>query len=188
MGGDKQTVRLFIAFALKEEAKREIFSLYRSLSQERQIKWVEKENLHATIVFLGSTPVKKVEKIKRILDRIPLPQPSPILIDELGGFPSLSRPRVIWIGPSHTPPWTSEVFQRITGALKQGHIAFDAKPKFVFHITLGRVRRPSPRLAEITSRIEAPEIELLCDEICLFQSHLSRSGPVYEVIHSRKMP
>ncbi len=187
MGRDKQTIRLFIAFALKEKAKRQIFSLYESVSHEREVKWVEKENLHATIAFLGSTPVKKVEKIKRILDQTPLPEPSPILIDELGGFPSLSRPRVIWIGPSHTPSWTSEVFQRITRSLKREHIAFDAKPNFVFHITLGRIRHPSPRLSEITSRIETPNIELDCEEICLFQSHLSRSGPVYEAIHSRKM-
>lgn len=63
------------------------------------IKPVEDENLHITMRFLGEISSHTIEEIKKILSSIPLIIKSfSITVKGIGAFPSISRPRVIWVG------------------------------------------------------------------------------------------
>ncbi|MEM2698761.1 MAG: RNA 2',3'-cyclic phosphodiesterase, partial [Ignisphaera sp.] len=63
------------------------------------IKPVEDENLHITMRFLGEISSHTIEGIKKMLSSIPsIIKSFSITVKGIGAFPSISRPRVIWVG------------------------------------------------------------------------------------------
>jgi 2'-5' RNA ligase len=95
-------LRLFIALPLPHEVEIELDRLLTVLRPKGpEVKWVPPNNIHLTVKFLGDTEEKLVDKIKVALDEVAAGyQPFDTTIDQIGGFPNLNRPRVIWIGGS----------------------------------------------------------------------------------------
>ncbi|MGB9704902.1 MAG: RNA 2',3'-cyclic phosphodiesterase, partial [Pyrobaculum sp.] len=63
------------------------------------IKLVERENLHLTLRFLGEIPQSNVDAAIRALAQLRFSK-FQIKLADVGVFPDLSRPRVLWIGVS----------------------------------------------------------------------------------------
>ncbi|MEM4757742.1 MAG: RNA 2',3'-cyclic phosphodiesterase, partial [Nanopusillaceae archaeon] len=74
-------MRVFIAIDLPEEIKNKIVSYYKEIRGVYG-KFVEKENLHITLKFLGELQPNIVEKIKKELENIKFPK----FNIEVGGF------------------------------------------------------------------------------------------------------
>jgi len=64
------TNRLFIAYNLNGAIKDLIDEQRKKIFPENKERWIEKNNLHATIKFLGDTDEKLIENINYSLDRI----------------------------------------------------------------------------------------------------------------------
>jgi 2'-5' RNA ligase len=63
------------------------------------VKWVEAENLHLTLKFLGEVPEGQIAAITETLSAIAQATlPFTFAVKGVGGFPDLRRPRVLWVG------------------------------------------------------------------------------------------
>ncbi|MGB9607971.1 MAG: RNA 2',3'-cyclic phosphodiesterase, partial [bacterium] len=64
-------IRCFIALLLPEEIKKKAVEVQNRLRKANaDVKWVEKENLHITLRFLGEIEEEKVEKVKRLMEEV----------------------------------------------------------------------------------------------------------------------
>src|SRR5947199_4392979 len=64
-----------------------------------RVKWVEPENLHVTLLFLGEVDEREVPAVCRVVAEQTQQHPVfPMSIEKVGCFPNPRRPRVLWIG------------------------------------------------------------------------------------------
>src|SRR6266852_167763 len=81
-------LRTFIALELGKTVRDKAVALQESLARAgSDVKWVEHENLHLTLLFLGE-----------VGDRCREHEPFRMSVENVGCFPNLRRPRTVWIG------------------------------------------------------------------------------------------
>ncbi len=183
-------MRTFIAIELSDDIKVELFRIQSHLRYAgADVKWVEKENLHWTLQFLGWIESAEVEKIASALSQATEGcKPFFLALKQLDFFPSsppangrASRPRVILINPDQGAAEAIALQAKIRQALVTQKISLEAeKPP---HLTLGRVKKPTAipkdawqrKTKEVIEGIEPTEVK----EVVLFQSELRREGPIY---------
>ncbi len=177
------TVRTFVAIDISAELRKACQQLLAQVSQlPGQVKWVRPESLHITLKFLGHIPETQVTAIQETL--IPVVQSVPSFTLEstsLGGFPSVERPRVIWLGIngkgiSHL----QTLQQRIDEALAALGFPTENRP-FRPHLTLGRVKAPFnlPTIVKTLLAHQFPPIAFPVTEVILMRSQLQRNGARY---------
>ena len=95
-----ETKRLFAAIQLPSSLKKSFETYQKELKRAgADVKWVEPENIHLTLKFLGSTPADKIEAIAKTLSQdFAGAKRFDATLNQLGCFPSLHAPRVIWAG------------------------------------------------------------------------------------------
>lgn len=94
-------IRSFIAIEIENEATlKNIIELKHELENlELDAKFVENENIHLTIRFLGEVSMNTIEQIREVLNYVANNvKPFEIRIAGLGAFPNINKPRVIWVG------------------------------------------------------------------------------------------
>jgi len=183
-------MRTFIALELSNEVKNELSRLQTELKKTgAEIKWVNPENIHLTIKFLGNIASDKIERIKKILDETSSRSaPFKISLFRLGAFPSLDRPRVIWAGIDRG---CAEV-EKIAGIMEEkfGVAGFEKNDRpFSAHLTLGRVRsgKNIPGLKKAISAVEVRPGSCLIKHIGFFQSTLTPRGSIYTPLHAAEL-
>ncbi len=188
-------VRAFIAVeippALKEKIHRETASLRRELPRSL-VRWVNVENIHLTLKFLGDTPLTKLDKLKGFMaTEVAALAPFEIDVQGLGVFASFSRPRVIWAGVKDNGEIASLHRCVETAASQIGSEA--ERRRFSAHLTLGRVRQ-GIREVERTKIREVIEAEqelsfgrIQVNSIHLFESKLKSSGAIYRSLFEAKL-
>ena len=154
------------------------------------IKWVEKQNLHLTLEFLGDTESEKIKDLRKVLSRAAEQSAAfSLAIKGMGTFPNLKQPRVIWMGLIGQLPEISHLQRDIRQGLSAHGFSFDQK-EFRPHLTLGRVRDANPGfnrqlLQEVfksAEDIDSPDWRV--ERIDLMQSELSRPAPRYTILES----
>lgn len=179
-----ETLRCFIAVLLSDEIREKAVKVEEKLrSTNADVKWVEAENLHITLRFLGNITEELLEEIKAIMNEAKenFP-PTKVRLKGVGGFPDSRRPRVIWIGgeEGHLARLASFLEERIV------KLGIPPEKPFKLHLTLGRVRSPRgvDKLSRMMRELEDIEIgEMEVEKISLMQSTLSPSGPRYSVLY-----
>jgi 2'-5' RNA ligase len=179
-------MRAFIAIELPEAVQSELARLQGQLAKaEADVKWVEEDNLHVTMRFLGEIPEPQRQAIEQLLSRIASHTDRiPLSLSHVGAFPSLSAPRVIWVGIEQG----SEALSQMAREIEEGLQTLDLPKEdraFAAHVTVGRVRSFRNR-AQLTSRLkevvwEPPE-PFVVAHLTFFQSALIGSGPIYTPI------
>ena len=93
-------MRTFIAIELPKETKDALYGLKEQLKTNgADVKWVEPDNIHLTLKFLGERDEKKIKDILRVLDEIYVTKTNFCAsISCLGAFPKLECARIIWAG------------------------------------------------------------------------------------------
>ena len=179
-------IRLFIALPLPEPVEKELGQLI-SLCRNKggHVKWVASENIHLTARFLGDTDEAVIPGIKEQINEV-AGQFSPVktIIDKLGGFPNLKRPRVFWAGIGANAEQLAVISEQVE--LRRREFRFGPEKKSCrAHLTLGRVRRPQglEPLSDFLQNYTMKPIPVLFDRLCLFQSTLTPSGPIYKRLH-----
>ena len=181
-----EKVRSFIAVNLNPEIKEYLASLQVSLNvPETKIKWVEKNNLHLTMKFLGDMSLEQRELIKSGLKGI-ASQYSPFIIklsSNIGIFPTYKMPRIIWVGIKEGVNQLEELYNSIENDLSNKGFSREDK-YFSGHITIGRVKfiRDKNNFIQILERTEIRN--LLSQEvksIDLMGSKLTPNGPIYSI-------
>lgn len=173
-------MRLFIAFDLPKNIVEKLVGLQKQIGNElAQIKFVEPENMHLTLKFLGEVEESKVNDIINKLKTVKF-KPFLTSIAEIGVFPNEKFIRVVWIGLKPFDP-INDLHERIDSALSG---IFKKDDRFQAHITLGRVKfvKDRERLLSVLKAIKMNDITepFRIEKFMLKKSTLTPKGPIYE--------
>ncbi|MFQ5818491.1 MAG: RNA 2',3'-cyclic phosphodiesterase [Candidatus Heimdallarchaeota archaeon] len=183
-------LRLFLAVEVKDPAILEkIENIQSELGATKtRMKLVRPENLHFTLKFLGTTPETLVKEISAIMQRIDVKK-FPVTIKELGCFPRLSRPRVIWLGLSQGFEHLAKIAKFLDEELYT--IGFEREKRlFSAHLTLARIKesRIDPQLTQQLKELQNIEIgTFIVAEVVLKKSTLTPKGPIYETLKTKSL-
>jgi len=186
------TLRTFIAvdFPIEIKAKiEEITTYFRTQLPSNVIKWVDANNMHLTLKFMGETTANQLEPIKRAMQQVVTTFPIfEIAIENLGMYPNAKKPRVIWLGISGEENLIS-LHKKLDLALKEIGIQPERRP-FSPHLTVGRVRRSvDPESVIIVGKtLSEFKVSTLgrvkINELIYYQSELTPQGPNYTILQS----
>jgi 2'-5' RNA ligase len=180
-------MRLFIAIEIETAVREHIEKMRLRLRKEVSlphgaVKWVEPENTHLTLIFLGETADNRVMEACRIVEETAAAHSAFEL--EMKGLGTFGKPaRVAWVGITENPQLKT-LQANLRTAFEQSGWPVENR-EFSGHLTLCRVKLPSA--GDILSRkIESLSDEMFgtsfADSICVFESHLSGGGPHYTVV------
>ncbi len=180
-------MRLFVAVEMPVFQK--ISEIYKAIEMSgADVKLVEPENLHITLVFIGEVPDFKLNSVKEAVSSVTF-KPFKVKLKGMGAFPSMTKPRVVWIGIEEGFTELRNIRDTLMKELKSRGIRPEDEKEFVPHLTLGRVKGPRNlfnliNIINENSNVEIGEINV--DSIKLFKSTLTPKGPIYEVLHEVK--
>ncbi|MFH0791569.1 MAG: RNA 2',3'-cyclic phosphodiesterase [Candidatus Omnitrophota bacterium] len=188
-------MRAFIAIDLPQEVKNYLANLQTRLKTSgADVKWVEPQNIHLTLKFLGEIDEKTLHKIISILEDIAIEKNSyPINLSSLGAFPKINCPRILWVGINKGEKETKEIAKKLEETIEKIGIPAEPKP-FSCHITIGRTRSMLNRdklienLKIQDNNLKKENLEFDVTKISLFKSTLTPKGPIYEVIKETELP
>lgn len=179
-------MRTFIAVELTEDVRRALREVQARLrAGGADVKWVEEENLHLTVKFLGEVQDERLPDVITATRLAVAPLMTfAISIGGIGAFPSMSRPRVVWVGVQSGSESFKTLMERVETAMDR--IGFPREGRAPQpHVTLGRVRDPRrlKRLPELL-KAESPETlgTITVEKLTLMASALGPRGPRYTPI------
>jgi 2'-5' RNA ligase len=179
-------MRTFIAINLTQEIRDYLAGIQGELKKCRaDVKWVQPENIHLTLKFLGERDEKKIEKIKEALEETAREKNCfSVRLYNIGAFPKIDSPRVIWVGIDKGEKETKEIAYELEEKIAKIGIPKEDKP-FSSHITIARIRSPADRASLVQelkrlSKLENKEFSVTT--ITLYKSTLTPKGPIYEVL------
>lgn len=179
--------RTFIAIEASPEIRSRAVDLTTRLAAScRDYRWVVEENLHFTLQFLGDiTDQDIVDVCSRVSAVAEEFEPFEIAARGIGAFPSLDRPKTLWVGVGEGEERLVELHAGLDRELAD--LGFRGENRrFVPHLTIGkqnRTARPSAALAnELSSYAEFEAGKMLVDAITVFASQLRPDGPEYHVL------
>ncbi len=188
----KQTVRTFVAAEVSSAVLDDAAKLIDMLrSADADVKWVDPKNQHLTLKFLGDVSLEEVAQVCRATARATAKvEPFELEIRGAGAFPSLARPRTLWIGAGDGEPDMITLHKHVDHALNKLGYRKDAR-SFHPHLTLGRVRRGGPEINALGQLIDEKADfvagRITVRQLVIFSSHVGPTGPKYEVLGRAKL-
>lgn len=182
----EENIRSFIAIKIDESLKDKMTEVQSKLSKScADVKWVERENLHITLKFLGDVSLKKLKEVKSCLNEIlPNEKSFKISFSKVGYFPNINNPRVVWIGTENGGEKLISLSKKIEDNFCK--IGFKKEDReFKPHLTIGRVKSGynKDKLKNGINNFCNLEFgEMTVDKIYLMKSTLTPKGPIYEVL------
>lgn len=179
-------MRLFIALPIDDKVRASAAAIIGGLKKAgADVKWVEPENLHLTLVFLGEMHEQKITPLKKALTQTAADFRSfHIRFDRLGAFGAPARPKVLWLGIAQGAQALSELFAKLKADLVSvGIIPENEGREFSAHLTLGRVLGSNglKMLSERMGKTVVPDgLSCPAQSLILFESRLVTSGPTYK--------
>jgi RNA 2',3'-cyclic 3'-phosphodiesterase len=179
-------VRLFVALEIPETPRRELRRRLDGLRDRLpRARWVDLENVHLTLLFLGPTPDAGVPalaaKLREAFARCP---PLDLRLADGGTFPPARPARVAWVGveaPAELLTLQEDVTRAAVDTLR-----FEPEQRpYHPHVTLARCPDPWRREAidklrtALTGPIGPP---FVADHGVLFESKLSPKGARYQAV------
>ncbi len=184
------TRRTFIA--VKVPPKKELTDMLLYLQDElkdEKIRWINPDNLHITLRFLGDTDELIIDQVSKDLKKaVTGSREFNLVLQGAGVFRSISYPRVLWFGLQDTDPLIS-LKKKIDEKLS--FVDNDQQYKsFTPHLTIGRMKRIIDRkklsilISELSNKF-ITQIEV--KEFIYYESILRSDGAVYKPISVHKL-
>jgi 2'-5' RNA ligase len=172
-------MRLFVGIPLPEDVRARLGELKGGLLGAR---WVEPENLHLSLRFIGEVPGGDEADIDEALATIEAPG-FPLALSELGFFDRRRRVHAVWAGIGMSEPMV-----RLRAKVEQALVRLGHEPehrKFKPHVTLARMKNGSA--ADVSRYLEAHNgfstggpFDVGC--FTLYRSHLGHGDAHYEAL------
>ena len=176
-------LRLFVCIWIPEELKEKIVSLQEQINNiPITAKFVERENLHLTITFLGNVREEEAELLKKKLDIITKNfNKFQINLTGLSVIPNEHYIRVLGVGVKNN---------EFADLIKNVGNSLGGKYYETNKLTLCRVKgvKDKKRLRDFIEKNQNVEIgNFEVKTIALVKSELSRQGPVYKTLHESEL-
>jgi 2'-5' RNA ligase len=168
-------IRIFIAIVLPAAVKERMTMLAGGVPGA---KWIDRENMHLTLRFIGEVPEDRRADIHHGLSRVRQPSFA-VSLAGIGYFKQGRNPTVLWVGVERNDA-LQQLHDKIELALQRE--GFEADPRrYSPHITLARLQRaPEARVAAFVAEHNLFRLPpFAVDSFTLFSSFLSSSGAIY---------
>lgn len=179
-------MRLFVAVNFPAAERRALWDATAPLRESRlPVRWAAEPSLHLTLRFLGEVDGARVAAIEAALARcVRGVRPFAVGLGGVGAFPSLARPRVVWMGVERHP-----ALELLANDVERALMALGFEPElrpFAPHLTLGRARHGAGGaafrdLAPLAERVDHQGSGVV-ESVDLMQSTLGRGGAEYAVL------
>jgi 2'-5' RNA ligase len=189
------TLRLFFAVPVPADARGRVADLMDRVQQgvgdgRARIRWVRVEGLHLTLRFLGPTPAALVERLSAGAVAVATAE-SPFEVELSGGgaFPSLARPRSLWVGVREGADRLARLADGLTAMAGECGLALETRP-FAAHLTIARTDgvRLAPAAAHaLEAAADGLDVRFEVDRIVLFRSLLGGGPARYEALHEARL-
>ena len=183
-------MRCFVAIEIERGIRTRLNQLQKQLQKrcsldQHKVKWVEPENIHLTLKFLGDVQDRDLTAVCNIVDEVASKYES-FTIDAKGLGCFGSPPRVVWVGIDPDPV-LFEMQKEIDERLSQADLVQMDNKGFKGHLTLCRIKdfKAGRTLKDVVDGFD--EVALgyqMVDRVCVFSSELTKHGPVYTVVSS----
>lgn len=168
-------IRCFVALDLPREAINYIEEVQDLLKKKNLFhgKFIDPENLHLTLKFLGEISEEKVEEVKKKLSKIKFDKVR-IRFDNVGMF-SKKFMKIVWIRCRGADKLQAEIDKAMES------VGFKVEARFMGHITLARIKGAvdKGKLLDYIKKIKIKKIEFDVDQFFLKKSELRPAGPIY---------
>lgn len=168
--GEPDSLRLFFALWPDETTQGALYRTGKWLHKHWGGRLMQRDTLHITLAFLGSTPAKQLVTLVACADSVQTGA-FELNLTQAGYWP---HNRIGWLGVTETPPQHLELVGALNRALLTAGFPIDARPH-VPHVTLLRN----------TAGGELPACEPVrwpVREFVLVKSRTEAEGAHYEVI------
>ena len=171
-------MRLFVGVPLPDEVTERLAQLCSGLKGAR---WVDPENMHVTLRFIGGVDGAQAEDLDAALVRVCAPGFS-LSLAGLGCFESKGRARVVWAALER-----SDALRHLHAKVESAAVRAGFEPerrKLKGHITIGRLKDTrSARVGPwLESRGPFSAGPFAVDRFVLYESQLNRDGAHYEAL------
>jgi 2'-5' RNA ligase len=185
------TLRLFYAVPVPADAKARVGELIERVQAgvgdgRARIRWVRVEGLHLTLRFIGPTPADRRPALEAAADTV-ASAAAPFEVGLAGGgaFPTLARPRSLWVGVAEGADGLAALADGLTHEVAAHVGPLDTRP-FAAHLTIGRtdgVRLGPAAARALEEAASALDVRFLVDRVILFRSQLGGGPARYEPLH-----
>lgn len=177
------TIRVFIAIEIDSEIKNKLSEYLSKLKRTgADVKWVAPENIHLSLKFIGYIEKETLINLNKIIsDAVSCIGPFSISIGNIGAFPSIEKPRVVFVCVQERGNNLLMIYEKIDKGVEPLGIKRESK-KYVGHITLGRVKSQKniSKLKNILNSGTECYFGLeKVTSLSLIQSKLTPTGPLY---------
>jgi 2'-5' RNA ligase len=179
-------LRTFIAIDLPSNIRNRVSTLQETLARSApDVKWVEDENLHLTLLFLGEVGDRDVLEVCRTTSkRCQSVAPFTLTVEGAGCFGNPRRPRTVWVGVGEGAAEVIALHDTIEEGLLDLGCYRREERQFTPHITLGRVKQDEggdlAAMLQQKADWQAGTVEVR--EVLVMSSQLTPKGPVYAVL------
>lgn len=150
------TFRLFVALPVPEEVKKQIRHAQDQLRRElpeQCARWTGLQQWHLTLKFLGKVDVKQLTALTDAV-RAACQGCAPLQLraEQVGCFPDLRAPRVVWVGVRDAEGGLTDMAR----AIRDATAAFSNEAPegtFAGHITIARIKNLRRSQAEILVKL-----------------------------------
>lgn len=184
-------MRLFVAINLPAAERRRIHRGTAPLREaELPVRWVDPDHFHVTLKFLGEVRREEVDRVQEAVARAAEGNgPFEARVGGFGAFPTVRRPRVLWIGIEPSPSLRC-VKQDLEWALADAGYERETRP-FHPHVTLGRAAddRGAGAFRGLDDVAAAMDYSgsFPVRTLDLVSSRLGPEGPRYKVVSSSRL-
>jgi len=176
-------LRLFVAIDVPDHLKDAIEACIVDRLRDRVTgaRWTRPEGRHLTLKFLGNVDDEREKEIADVVRDIASRHVSfEASLADVGGFPNLRRPRVLWLGIGPGNDTMVAIARDLEAAFEP--LGFDAEDRaFRGHFTLARFPKPSA-IGDIPE-VEIPDEPFAVRGLVLFRSYLDPKGARYDALH-----
>lgn len=175
-------MRAFIAVEISEEQRENLEKMIRGLvGTGAKVKFVEPENLHLTLKFLGDISESELEEAKKGCRKsIVGVRPFKLGLCGIGAFPNWNYAKVLWAGVSAGAEHVvnlRDLIDELVNVGKADSVAFTP------HVTIGRVKGEENKDVLVEKLGEVKDVDFGECEVCgvkIKESVLTPQGPVYK--------
>ena len=188
----KNKLRTFIAVEIDRSIRAragELIALLRGTVAD--VNWVEPQNLHLTLKFLGDVHQQDILAVCRAVQQGAAElAPFDLELRGAGAFPNAARPRTVWLGGKTGVQEMIVLHDRIeTPLAKLGYR--EEHRQFQTHLTIGRVRGGGPGIAELGTLLQQQADflagRMTVGKVTVFSSTLTSAGPIYEALGTARL-
>jgi len=175
-------MRAFIAVSCPPDLRKGLAGVREEVKGSGDMKFVEPDNIHLTVKFLGVIDEGRVDKIVCALDKVKV-TPFDASLKGLGVFPGRGSPKVLWAGIDSGCLSFEELHRKVDDALLS--LGFQRDDRFTCHYTLARIKHIQDRDAFnlVLDKYAAKGFgSFKVSEMSLMESFLQRDGPVYSEV------